>query len=230
MAWSDTGHPDPVPGTMRIEAEDITVRFDRQVALRSVSLQLDPGSRLGVQGLPGSGKTTLLKVLAGLRRPDGGRVLWDGEDIWTLKTEERRERQAAFGMIFQSDALFDASTLLDNVLVPLLRRKVPSEEARRRADAALESVGLADAAGMLPDQLSGGMRKRAGIARAIAASPEVLLADDPLAGLDPSTAQQIGELLLSASRERTLVVAQPDPVPHLPLAQWLTLDRGEVTR
>lgn len=213
---------------MKIEAEDVTVRFGQQPALDGVSLRLGPGTHLGVNGLPESGKTTLLKVLAGLRRPDTGRVLWDGDDIWSLKAEARRERQAALGMIFQSDALFDSSSVLENVLVPLLRRKMPEQDAKRRADEALQAVGLTDAASLLPDQLSGGMRKRAGIARAIAANPMVLLADDPLAGLDPSTAQQIGELILSASRGRTLVVAQPDPTAQLPLPRWISLDRARL--
>lgn len=213
---------------MDLEAQSIVVRFEGHPALEAVSVRLPLGSHVGVCGGPGSGKTTLLKALAGLRPVDEGRVLWNGEDVAHLGAEERRARQAAFGMVFQSDALFDSSTVLENVLVPLLRRKVPKPEAHARAMEALEQVGLTQAAGQLPEQLSGGMRKRAGIARAVAARPKVLLADDPVAGLDPSTGAQVGELLRAVAKDRTLVVALPDPVPWLPLPRWLLLERGKV--
>ena len=204
------------------------MRFDGQLALREVTVHIRPGERVGVCGGPGSGKTTLLKALAGLRRPDQGFVRWDGEDPVRLPPEGRRHRQASFGMVFQTDALFDAETVRQNVLAPLLRRGVPKEEAHARADEALSQVGLANAKDKLPGQLSGGMQKRAGIARAIVARPEVLLADDPLAGLDPSTASQVASLLRQVSEGRTLVVAMPDPLPWVDASRWLLLEEGRL--
>lgn len=186
------------------------------------------GAHAGVCGGPGSGKTTLLKVLAGLRRPDEGRVLWDGQDVWALSPNERRNRQAGFGMVFQSDALFDSDSVLRNVAQPLLRRKIAKDEARICAMAALEDVGLTSSAQLLPESLSGGMKKRAGIARAIAARPKVLLADDPIAGLDPSTGSQVGELLRRVSEGRSLLIAMPDPIPFLPMERWLLLANGRI--
>lgn len=204
------------------------MRFDGAPALSDVSVAFPFGAHVGICGGPGSGKTTLLKVLAGLRRPDEGRVLWDGEDVWALSPATRRDRQAAFGMVFQSDALFDSETILMNVEVPLLRRGVPAPEARARALEALGDVGITEAADLLPDQLSGGMRKRAGIARAIAARPKVLLADDPLAGLDPSTAAQIARVLRRVAQDRTLVLAVPDPLAQLRLPRWIRLEAGRI--
>ena len=209
-----------------MRAREVVVRFEGLLALDGVSLDVPFGAHVGLCGGPGSGKTTLLKVLAGLRQPDSGSVQWDDAVVGSLSAGDRRTRQAAFGMVFQSDALFDSDTVLANVLVPLLRRKVPKDEAHAKAMEALGQVGLTEAAMMLPDQLSGGMRKRAGIARAIAARPRVLLADDPLAGLDPATGAQIAEVLRTVSKDRTLVVALPDPVPWLQLERWVLLEGG----
>ncbi len=218
---------------MELSTQSLTIRYEGDPApvdaLREVTVTFRAGERVGVCGGPGSGKTTLLKALAGLRRPHAGSVGWDADDPWSLPPEERRARQAAFGMVFQTDALFDAETIRANVLLPLLRRGVPREEAEPRAAASLRAVGLEDAASLLPSALSGGMQKRAGIARAIVAHPEVLLADDPLAGLDPSTAAQVAGLLLRESEGRTLIVALTDPVPWLKADRWLLLEEGRLT-
>jgi phospholipid/cholesterol/gamma-HCH transport system ATP-binding protein len=215
---------------MELALEEALVRYEGSAvpALGPCSAIVPPGSAVGVFGGPASGKTTLLKTLAALRRPASGRILWDGEDPFRLPTAERRRRQANLGMIFQTDALFDSSTVLENVLLPLLRRRVPKEEAMRRARAALEEVGLEAAEDARPDQLSGGMRKRAGLARALVARPSVLLADDPIAGLDPATGARVCALLRQVAEGRTLVVAAPDPIPWLPFSRWLVLDGGRL--
>ncbi len=220
---------------MDLSALSLTVRYEGNApgertvdALRDLTVRFRAGERVAICGGPGSGKTTLLKTLAALRRPHAGEVRWDESDPWALPPEERRARQAAFGMVFQTDALFDAETVRDNVLLPLLRRGVPRDEAETRAIDSLRAVGLEDAADLLPSALSGGMQKRAGIARAIVARPEVLLADDPLAGLDPSTASQVAKLLWRESEGRTLIVAMPDPVRWLRAERWLLLERGRM--
>ena len=198
------------------------------LALAQLDLVLPMGAQAMVLGLAGSGKTTLLKALAGLYLPSQGEVRWDGDDLAKLGEDERRRRQAAFGMVFQTDALFDSLSVLDNVTLPLLRRNVPASDARTRAAEALASVGLAAFADVPPERLSGGMKKRAGIARAIVARPAVLLADDPLAGLDPATGRQVAELLLRVARGRTLLVAGPEPLAALPLPRWLWLSHGRL--
>ncbi len=222
---------------MHLRADQLTLVVDGQRALDGATLDLPQGEQVLVLGGAGSGKTTLLKCLAGLWAPTAGRVLWNGDDPWRLTSDERRAKQAAFGMVFQTDALFDSMSVLENVVFPLTRRRVERTEAIARAKEALDQVGLAHAADALPEQLSGGMRKRAGIARAIVARPEVLLADDPLAALDPDTAAKVAELLLRVASGRTLVVCASDPecaprlsrTEHLLHGRFVDSARAEVS-
>jgi phospholipid/cholesterol/gamma-HCH transport system ATP-binding protein len=213
---------------MHLAADSLWVRRGGPPALAGVSLAFRPGERALVYGPPGGGKTTLFKALAGLVRVHEGRVLWDEADPAAMSPAERRAGQARFGMIFQSDALFDSASVLENVSLPLLKRQVPPDEARARARAALESVGLAGAEPKRPEELSGGMKKRVGIARAVVARPEVLLADDPFAGLDPPTAREVARALRAAAEGRTLVVAAPEPTSWLALPRRIRLEGGRV--
>lgn len=213
---------------MDLALEHLTLQRGDTVALEGLSLAFPAGSRAVIWGPAGGGKTSLLKVLAGLLRPTGGTLRWGGDDVWALSVAERRRRQAGLAMIFQTDALFDSMPVLDNVLLPLSMREVPAEEARARAHEALDRVGLLAHAAKKPADLSGGMRKRAGIARALVTRPEVVLADDPFAGLDPVTERQIARLLLEVSEGKTLIVALPDPVESLPVERALRLEGGRV--
>lgn len=213
---------------MEVSLDDVQLRHGPVVALERLTASFPQGTRALVWGPAACGKTSLLKAIAGLLRPSRGAVRWDGRDVAALSSDQRRDAQAAVGMIFQTDALFDSMTVLDNVLLPLLKRRVPRDEALRRAQEALAQVGLEDAAAKRPEQLSGGMKKRAGVARAIVARPKVLLADDPFAGLDPITEASIANLLLEVSAGRTLIAAVPDPTASLPMARWIRLDGGEV--
>jgi phospholipid/cholesterol/gamma-HCH transport system ATP-binding protein len=216
---------------MELALDRVTVQYDERVALKAVSASFPLGTHALVTGPAASGKTTLVKVLAGLLAPTEGAVLWDGRSVASLTLAERRRQQSQLGMVFQSDALFDSMSVLGNVMYPLIRRRVPEKDARLRAAVVLEQVGLADAADRLPETLSGGMRKRAGIARAIVAEPAVLFADDPLAGLDAETAAQVAALFASVSKKRTLIVCAPEPLPDemgLPLPRWLILDEGQL--
>jgi phospholipid/cholesterol/gamma-HCH transport system ATP-binding protein len=208
--------------------DNLTLKRGGALALDGISVDFLAGSRTVLWGPAGSGKTSLLKVLAGLLKPQAGTVRWRGEDIWALTLEQRRARQAALCMIFQTDALFDSMSVLDNVLLPLTQREVPVEEAQARAAEALRRVGLFAHAKKKPADLSGGMRKRAGIARALASRPEVVLPDDPFAGLDPETEQQIAELLLEVSQGKTLIVALPDPIDALPAKRTLLIQAGRL--
>ena len=200
----------------------------RRLSLAGVSAAFAPGTRALVLGRAGAGKTLLLKALAGLVLPTRGEVRWDGEDVAGLSPARRRERQAAFGMVFQTDALFDSLSVLDNVLMPLRRRHFPEAQALARGREVLQAVGLSHAEGTLPENLSGGMRKRVGLARALAARPSVLLADDPFAGLDPGTARQVAAVLLAVAGEGTLLVAAPEPPPELPFGRWLLMREGRL--
>jgi phospholipid/cholesterol/gamma-HCH transport system ATP-binding protein len=204
----------------------VSVRFGDLEALRDITATFKAGTRTVIAGRAGSGKTTLLKALAGLVRPSSGRVRWGETDAGALDVGSRRKAQGAFGMVFQTDALFDSMTVRDNVTLPLTKRGVPEAEAAERCDEALRRVGLTAAADKRPEHLSGGMRKRTGIARAIVARPEVLFADDPFAGLDPETEASIAALLLEVSEGRTLVCALPDP--YEPLGQTRMMRGGNL--
>lgn len=213
---------------MELSVDSLCVRFGTVAALAGVTARFAPGTRAVVWGSAGCGKTTLLKVLAGLVRPTAGGVQWGGSDATALPADARRDAQVAFGMVFQTDALFDSMSVLDNVLLPLRKRHVPGPEALSRARETLDRVGLSAAAAKYPEQLSGGMKKRVGVARAIVSRPQVLLADDPFAGLDPDTEASVARLLLEVSEGRTLIAALPDPVESLPVQRWLRLDAGLV--
>lgn len=214
--------------SMRLSTHQLSVKFGSVVALDELTLEFPVGSRTVLWGPAGGGKTSLLKCLTGLVAPTSGEVRWDEVPISRRSPQEKREAQVAFGMVFQSDALFDSMTVLENVLLPLRKRRVPEGEAQQRAAEALTRVGLTTAAQKYPENLSGGMKKRAGVARAIVARPRVLLADDPFAGLDPVTERSIAELLLEISQARTLIVALPDPLPSLPTERTIRLVAGKV--
>ncbi len=213
---------------MDLGLKAVTVAFGSVTALDAITLELPAGSQVVLWGPAGGGKTILLKVLAGLVLPTSGDVRWATEHVQTLSPEARRQAQAAVGFVFQTDALFDSMSVLDNVRLPLKKRGVADAEATARANEALEQVGLLEAAKKRPEDLSGGMKKRAGIARAIVARPQVLLADDPFAGLDPVTEGQIARLLLQVSEGRTLIAALPDPLQSLPLPRQLRVVHGRV--
>ncbi|MEW5738254.1 MAG: ATP-binding cassette domain-containing protein [Myxococcota bacterium] len=213
---------------MELIAESLRLTFGKVHALEDVSLCVPASSRLVLSGPAGGGKTSLLKCLAGLVSPSAGQVRWDGREVSALSTKERRAAQVAFGMVFQTDALFDSMSVLENVLLPLRKRGVAEDEAKERAFEALGQVGLKDAALKRPEVLSGGMKKRAGVARAIVARPVVLLADDPFAGLDPVTQGSIASLLLEVSEGRTLIVALPYPVASLPVERQIRVVGGRL--
>ena len=213
---------------MEIEASAVSVRFGEEQALSEVSARFAPGERALVLGWTGSGKTTLLKVLAGLIAPSEGVVLWDGRDPRTLSRRERVEAQAHLGMVFQTDALFDSLSTVDNAALPLRNRGVPRDEARTRAIEALAQVGLTGAEDRFPERLSGGMRKRAGLARALVARPQVVFADDPLSGLDPGTSAQISRLIDETTVGRTLIWASTEPPATLAFPRWLWIEEGKL--
>ena len=197
-----------------IELDEVEVSFEGRRVLGPLSGCFGKGN-LAIVGPSRSGKTTLMRAMVGLLRPSSGRVLVDGEDLARLDRDSLRRVRLRFGLVFQSDALFDSMDVLDNVMFPLRRRGIPAAEAKERAMQALASVGLDAQARTLPERLSGGMKKRLGLARAIVARPRYLLADDPLAGLDPGTARRMLDLLfgLWSGEKGGLIIAAADGEP-----------------
>ncbi|MBM3811620.1 MAG: ATP-binding cassette domain-containing protein [Acidimicrobiia bacterium] len=181
-----------------LRLEGVTVEFDDTVALENVNLEVRQGETCVIQGAAGSGKTVLLKTALGLIRPDAGRVELFGLDAGKLRRRELEELRARMGILFQEGGLFDSMTIEENVAYPLLNQKsvkCAPEEVLPRVKEALEFVELGHTLEKVPSELSGGMRRRVGIARAIVTQPELLLYDSPTAGLDPITANTIMALI-----------------------------------
>lgn len=186
-----------------LAVEDLTMRFGARLIQRDVSLVVERGCIFAVMGGSGCGKSTLLKHLVGLLPPAGGRVLYEGVDYWAADDATRRRMRSRFGMLFQSAALWSSMTVLDNVCLPLEEQTtLDAKQRERRAREVLEWVGLAAHAGAYPADLSGGMKKRVGLARAIAGEPPLLFLDEPSAGLDPISSRRLDDLVLDI-RERT---------------------------
>lgn len=204
---------------MNEQAWDITFRsltlgYGSHVVLRDVTATL-PGGRISViLGGSGCGKSTLLRHIIGLSRPLEGNVLIGGRDLFTLDDLEFRRTRRQMGVLFQDGALLGALTLAQNVALPLTEHlRLPRDLVRQTALRTLAMVGLEEFADFHPNQLSGGMRKRAGLARAIIAEPRILLCDEPTSGLDPITAARMDDLLLSMHRhfpQMTIVVVSHD--------------------
>jgi phospholipid/cholesterol/gamma-HCH transport system ATP-binding protein len=176
--------------------ENVSLRFDELVVLDGLSFELEHGATKVLLGAAGSGKTTILKLTLGLLRPDSGRIIVLGQEVSAMRETELFELRRRIGMVFQESALFDSLSVEGNVAFRLLEEKAPEEEIHRRVLEALRFVELENTAALFPAELSGGMRRRVAIARAIISNPEVLLYDSPTAGLDPVTSTTIVELLV----------------------------------
>jgi phospholipid/cholesterol/gamma-HCH transport system ATP-binding protein len=200
-----------------IRFERVAKRFGRETLLADVDLHVPAGTRWGLIGPGASGKTVLLKLMCGLLRPDEGRVELDGKDITEMDERQLGRVRTRVGMLFQNYALFDFMTVAENVSFPLVRRGgVPDDEIGRRVKERLRAVGLAGSEGRYPSELSGGMKKRVGVARATIARPDVVIYDEPTAGLDPVTTSKIYDLLLADQAEtRATVVAVSSDVAAL---------------
>jgi phospholipid/cholesterol/gamma-HCH transport system ATP-binding protein len=190
-----------------IEIRDLVKRFGQKMVLDGVSLSVERGETVVVIGGSGSGKTTLARLLVGLERPTSGEIRLDGVDLVPLSEAELGRMRRRFAMVFQKYALLDSLSVFDNVAFPL-REETDLDEAaiHARVMAALRELGIEDAVAKLPGELSGGMAKRVGIARAIVIEPEILVYDEPTSGLDPITSRVV-DGLIEHMRERFFVTS-----------------------
>jgi phospholipid/cholesterol/gamma-HCH transport system ATP-binding protein len=182
----------------KIRLRGVTKRFGDKLVLDGIDLDVAPQTSMVVIGGSGSGKSVLLKCILGLITPDAGSIEIDGQDVLRLPPKERDAARARIGMLFQNGALFDSITVAENVAFGLLaQKKATRAEARKRAEEVLAQVGLAASVGDLsPAELSGGMQKRVALARAIAATPDILFFDEPTTGLDPIMGAVIDGLIM----------------------------------
>jgi len=180
-----------------IEIKDLTYEVNGKRIIDGLSLDIYKGEILGIVGPSGEGKTTLLRLILRLIEPTRGAILINGENILEMDDRRLNEARKKMGMVFQYSALFDSLRIWENVAFPLLRHlKISEEEARRIAIEKLKAVGLEGVEDLFPHQLSGGMQKRVALARALALDPEIVLYDEPTAGLDPPTAFAIERLIV----------------------------------
>ena len=184
------------PSGYAIEFDNVSIAFDEKVVLDGISFRLAHGETKAVFGVAGSGKSTLLKLAIGLLRPDSGRIFVLGEEIARMSEQELFELRRRVGIVFQESALFDSLKVYENVGYRLVEEKRPVDEIERRVREVLRFVELERTYDMRPSELSGGMRRRVAIARAIITEPEVLLYDSPTGGLDPVTSNTIVELIV----------------------------------
>jgi len=190
--------------------DNVSLAFEDNVVLNGISFRLPRGETKALFGVAGSGKSTILKLALGLIKPDGGHIYTLGEDVTRMPEDELFELRRHVGIVFQESALFDSLTVRDNVAYRLIEEgKVPPDEIERRVREALRFVELENTVDMFPAELSGGMRRRVAIARAIITQPETLLYDSPTGGLDPVTSTTIVELIIKqrdVSRTSSLLV------------------------
>ena len=185
-----------------IEACSIHKQFDGKAVLDDISATFNNGITNLIIGQSGAGKTVLLKCIVGLLAPDKGKILYDGRCITQMKEKERISIRREIGMLFQNAALFDSMSVLENVMFPLdMFSTMTYKERLARARACLDRVNLIDAQSKSPEELSGGMQKRAAIARAIALEPKYLFCDEPNSGLDPQTSLVIDDLIHDITKE-----------------------------
>lgn len=216
-----------------IEIINLHKSFNGQKVLRGVDLSIPKGKITVIIGPSGCGKTVLLRHIIGLLRPDRGKVVVDGVDLSTLNRMQLNEFRKKFGMLFQSAALFDSLSVFDNVAFPLKEHKGlrDQDKIRNIVLEKLRLVGLPEAAYKMPDELSGGMKKRVGLARAIVLEPEILLYDEPVTGLDPIMSVAIDNLIISMQQvlNITSVVISHDIESAFRVADQIAmLDQGRV--
>ncbi len=219
-----------------ISCRNITKKYGEHTILKNLSIEIPKGKITTILGYSGAGKSTLMKHFLGLVKPTKGELTILGNEVPNLNDDELRKFRKRFGMLFQYAALFDSLTTYDNIAFPIKEfTKLKKKEILKRVQELLRAVGLSDESlYKLPSELSGGMRKRVGLARALALRPEILLYDEPTTGLDPITTKMVNDLITTTGRtenttELTSVIISHDIQATLKISDYIAfLERGEI--
>jgi phospholipid/cholesterol/gamma-HCH transport system ATP-binding protein len=188
-----------------VQVRALSKSFGEQAVLNGINLEVAQGETLSVLGRSGTGKSVLLKLIIGLHKPDSGSIRVHGQEVTGLPLKPLNEVRKKVGFLFQQAALYDSLTVEENVAFPLRRHsKMSDDERNERVRELLTSVGMDQDAHKMPAEISGGMQKRVGLARALVLEPDILLFDEPTAGLDPITAAEIDDLILRLQKERNM--------------------------
>lgn len=209
-----------------IDIIDLHKSFNSQKVLRGVNLKIEGGKINVIIGRSGEGKTVLLKHIIGLLKPDKGRILVEGEDITSMGLGNINRVRRKFGMLFQNGALFDSLNVFENVAFPLREHtKLSESEIKEIVRQKLKEVGLEGIEDKMPAELSGGMRKRVGLARALTLNPQIILFDEPTSGLDPIMAEHINELIIETHRrsKNTFLVITHDIASSFKIAHKMAM-------
>jgi phospholipid/cholesterol/gamma-HCH transport system ATP-binding protein len=190
------------PPTHVVELRDVDMQFEDKKVLDGVSLKVEPQDRIVIMGQSGSGKSTILRLILGILRPNAGQVFFNQFEITRLRRRKLQQIRRQIGMVYQYSALLSSRTVRDNIALPLeeLTDKSP-DEIEEIVDQKLDLVGMTESKNLMPSELSGGMKKRISLARALTLEPELILFDEPIAGLDPVIASVIDELIVSLSEK-----------------------------
>src|ERR1700683_2751239 len=221
-------HSNPEPP---VAVAGLRKSFGKQTVLDGLTFQLESGQVICVLGRSGTGKSVLLKLLIGIQKPDGGSIRLEGHDILAASLEELNEARKKVGFLFQQSALYDSMTIEENVAFPLRRHtKLSDAERRGRVHQLLGSVGMDRDLDKMPSDISGGMQKRVGLARALALEPTIVMFDEPTAGLDPITAAEIAKLIVELRDQRhitSIVVTHDLHTARVISDRLIVLDQGK---
>jgi phospholipid/cholesterol/gamma-HCH transport system ATP-binding protein len=220
-------------GAPVVAIDNVHKSFGIHTVLNGISLKVSRGETLAVLGRSGTGKSVLLRLIIGLDKPDSGSIRVNGQDLLGLTLDQLGEIRKKMGFLFQHAALYDSLTVAENVAFPLRhhRRELSQSDRSDRVQHLLDEVGLEGASNKMPSDISGGMQKRVGLARALALEPEILLLDEPTAGLDPISSREIDDLVLKLQREHKMasIVVTHDMLSAKTIANRLALlDQGNV--
>jgi len=214
-----------------IEVRALSKSFGEQVVLKGIDLAVAPGETISVLGRSGTGKSVLLKLLIGLQKPDSGSIRIDGREITRLSLDQLNELRKNIGFLFQQAALYDSLTLIQNVEFPLIRHtRLKPGERGSCARELLQRVGMTGDLNKLPAEISGGMKKRVGLARALALDPHIVMFDEPTAGLDPVTAAEIAKLIVDLKQRHitSIVVTHDLHTARTISDRFVVLDGGNI--